>query len=177
MEMICSVCSVPLSRSVHQRVARGETVSGMCGKCYHDAIRIARHCSLCGDKITHRAKQGRCRPCANRQMAADQERERDRIERARKAFYQPAARARHNAANRRVGDRKLGWCPEERRGEYLKLLKRMPAVEAREVIISRLTPFERQLARVLQGARVVEKVVIPQRAQERSLIGNCWGEF
>ena len=54
---------------------------------------------------------------------------------------------------------KLDWCPPSRRDEYRELQKAVGAVEARRVLEADLTPFERQLARVAAGAKLVMKPV------------------
>jgi hypothetical protein len=55
-------------------------------------------------------------------------------------------------------ERDLAWCPPEYRGmlERLKRSKKMPAAEAKAAILAQMTPFERQMARVAAGARLVE---------------------
>jgi hypothetical protein len=171
----CSSCGAPLSRRVQQKIAEGFPVTGMCRPCY-DANRRApeRRCVDCGRPIANKRAK-RCHLHANRLKAADAEQERRRLDAAREAFRQPEVRARHNAANRAIGDRKLRWCPQEHRAEYLRLLKRIPSAEAKAIILAKLTPFERQLQRVLAGATVSEKLCLRPRDPEFTLGGVSGG--
>jgi hypothetical protein len=171
----CSSCSAPLSRRVQQKIAEGGAVTGLCRPCF-DANRRApeRRCVDCGKKIVKRDAT-RCQLHANRLKAADAELERRRLNAALRAFRRPDVRARHDAANRAMGDRKLRWCPQEHRAEYLRLLKRMPSVQAKAAILAKLTPFERQLQRVLAGATISEKPRLPAREPEFTLGGVSGG--
>lgn len=51
---------------------------------------------------------------------------------------------------------KLAWCPPDRLGEYRSFCKSVGAAEARRIIEADMTPFERQLARVRTGAKLIE---------------------
>lgn len=51
---------------------------------------------------------------------------------------------------------KLAWCPEHRLEEYRRVQKAFGAAEARRIIEADMSPFDRQLARVRAGAKLVE---------------------
>lgn len=55
---------------------------------------------------------------------------------------------------------KLAWCPPSRRDEYRRLCKSLGAAEARRIVEASMTSFDRQMARVAAGARIVVKPVI-----------------
>jgi hypothetical protein len=166
----CKSCFNPLSKSAVRRGAK----TGLCGNCYHASIRVDRRCSECGKAITFKARQGRCQPCANRHMAQDAHREARRLNLMRQALARPEVRARKAAANRRASARRLAWLPQDRRAQYFKMVKRMPAAEARRAIFAQMTPFERQVARVLAGeARVVAKWSPPSPTPGFSAFGSA----
>lgn len=70
---------------------------------------------------------------------------------------------------------KLAWCPPLRKDEYRRLQKSLGSAEARRIIEADLSPFERQLARVAAGARVVDKPVLRRADHDFSLVGNATG--
>ena len=49
----------------------------------------------------------------------------------------PRGKACRSCTSKAYGEKRIGWCPEERRDEYRKLVKnyRMTAVEARQAIM------------------------------------------
>lgn len=55
---------------------------------------------------------------------------------------------------------KLAWCPPARRAEYKRARSYYGAAEARRMIEADMSPFERQMAKVAAGARVVAKPMI-----------------
>ncbi len=61
---------------------------------------------------------------------------------------------------------KLAWCPPARLDEYRRAAKSMGAAEARRIIEADMTPFERQMARVAAGAKLIE--VRPLRRAEHA---------
>lgn len=96
---------------------------------------------------------------ANRRRAAMQN-----LEKA----YAPEARAKQlasiPAAVRKGWDKKLSWCPKERRAEYHALIRRghKTSGEAKQIILDRisaeaaaLSPFERQMRALENGAKIV----------------------
>jgi hypothetical protein len=70
---------------------------------------------------------------------------------------------------------KLAWCPPSRRAEYDKLRAMFNAAEARRMIEADMTPFERKLARIASGARVVEKPVLRRADHDFTLGGVATG--
>lgn len=70
---------------------------------------------------------------------------------------------------------KLAWCPPARRDEYAKLRAAFSASEARRMIEADMTPFERQLARVAAGARVVTKIDTRRADHDFTLGGIATG--
>jgi hypothetical protein len=67
----------------------------------------------------------------------------------------------------------MGWCPPDRREEYRKLRrnKRLPGAEAKRIILASLTPFERQMQAIRNGAALVAKPTIRARDYDYTLGG------
>ena len=95
----------------------------------------------------------------------------------------PEARERSAA---KCVERRLGWCPPDRRDQYRDLVrcKRYSAAEARAMIeadialeLARATPFERQLAAVRAGATLVRKAPMPSRCYDVTLGGIASGSL
>ena len=74
--------------------------------------------------------------------------------------------ATRSAVGAKLAENALGWCPVELRAEYTRLRKKHGKVEARRLIVAGMTPFERQLMRVREGARLV--TVQPIRSADPS---------
>lgn len=72
--------------------------------------------------------------------------------------WTPEARAKWLAGRKEAGRKRsattMSWCPPDRVEEYRYLTRRkgLLAAEARRVILDSLTPFERQMQRVREGA-------------------------
>lgn len=108
--------------------------------------------------------------------------------RLKAALQLPEAQARRNAANRARGERQLAWCPKDRLDEY-RCLMRTPgirAAEAKRIVLddiaakerarlAAMTPFERQLERLRQGARLEERVYLTTPEHEFTLGGVSAG--
>lgn len=155
----CRTCDKPLSDSLHRKAARGVKTTGVCLTCWRDSIRKpARFCADCGVPVSSNSS-ARCHACANKLLAADEAREAQRIESIRAAASTPERQANYLRTNRLIGERKLAWCPPERRAEYFKLLKKHgSSAPARAEIEASMSPFEKKLAAVRQGAKVVRKI-------------------
>lgn len=67
---------------------------------------------------------------------------------------------------------KLAWCPPARLDEYRRAQKAVGALEARRIIEADMTPFERQLARVAQGAALVEVRPLRRRTEPTMTLGG-----
>jgi hypothetical protein len=144
----------------------------------------------CGAPISLRSR-GRCHPCAavdpeRRAKIAEAQRKRwaDRLtdpDERRRAIESGRALSRlHPPTRERVEQQqasreKLAWCPPQYAGLNTELRrKRIPAAERRRVIadqaaaderarLAAMTPFERQMDRVRQGAGITECVPMPSR--------------
>ena len=62
---------------------------------------------------------------------------------------------------------KMAWCPPARRAEYDRLRQKHGAAEARRLTEAAMSPFERQLARVAAGAKLI--TVQPLRRAEPTM--------
>lgn len=172
--MNCSACSRPLSDIVARKMKRGIPVTGMCLPCYNASKRVRRVCQDCGATVSSYYAR-RCKPCSHIVWMADSALQERRIAATKAARATPEARARHARACRRIGNKRIAWCPEDRRDEYLRLMVRIGAAKARAAIWETMSPFERQLSRVREGARVVEKLALKPQAPAYSLTGNAAG--
>lgn len=78
-----------------------------------------------------------------------------------RALYDASPEAQAlNASKRAIVGRKLRmqrlpWLPEARRHEYENMRDKVGAAEAKRRILASMTPFERQMARVANGAGLV----------------------
>lgn len=80
----------------------------------------------------------------------------------------------------------MGWCPPEYRAEYRELFKRnhnMTKERARKIILDRIeakkaamSPFERQMEALRNGARLVEKPIL-RRPDYAYTLGGVVGEL
>jgi hypothetical protein len=84
---------------------------------------------------------------------------------------QAANQAKRGLVGRKLSNRWLAWCPPERREEYQKFRAKVGAPEARRIIEETMTTFERQLARVRAGARVVDKIQLARTSPAFTLGG------
>lgn len=77
----------------------------------------------------------------------------------------------------------MGWCPEDRWDEYRKMARSMPAPEARRIIeadiaakerarFKALSPFERDMERIANGARIVEQFRPRKTDHAFSIVGS-----
>lgn len=171
--MNCRNCTTPLSEYALRKVARGLPITGLCLRCYNGGKKIKRECRDCGAKLANiYAKQ--CKPCSHARLQADTALQERRIAATKAALARPDVKARHARACRIIGDKRIAWCPVDRRDEYLRLMNRIGAAEAKAQILASMMPFERQLQRVLTGeVRVVDKVRVPGRVHSFSLTGNA----
>ena len=71
----------------------------------------------------------------------------------------PEAQAANRAQRASVGEknsrRMLGWLPDRLRHEYESARTMFGAAEAKRIMMTELTPFERQMARIAAGAQLV----------------------
>lgn len=87
-------------------------------------------------------------------------------------------------AGRNISNTRLSWCPPEYRQQYRSLVSHMhfSAAEAKAMILEQveadarraeaaMTPFERQLRAVRNGAGIVAKPIIPTRSYDCTLGG------
>jgi hypothetical protein len=100
---------------------------------------------------------------------------------------QAANLAKRALVGRKVSRRALAWCPLAYRDEYRRLRDagNIPAAEARQMIldliaaderaeaarIAALTPLERQLKKIRNGAKISTKVPMPSRVHGFTLGG------
>ncbi len=91
-------------------------------------------------------------------------------------------RRSHRATLDAKHEQRMAWCPIDRRDEYLKLRRQNPAAEAKRIImddlaaserrrLAAMTPFERQMEKVRNGARLVEKFT-PRMADHAFTLGG-----
>jgi len=99
---------------------------------------------------------------------------------------QAANRAKRASVGQKARERMLAWCPADRRDEYTKLREKIGAPEARRMMeadialresarLAAMTPFERQMERVKNGARVVDKPVFRKADHDFTLGGVATG--
>ena len=72
---------------------------------------------------------------------------------------------------------KMDWCPPERRREYEKLRSILGAPAARAALEAEFTRFERQLARVAAGAKLITVTPLRRPDPDRTLGGVASAEF
>lgn len=114
------------------------------------------------------------------------ERRAEQAERARrvnaKRVYGPVRpEIRHRMAKGLLehNERKVAWCPQDRRDEYKRLVHSMGAAEAKRIILAdieakkvELTPFERQMEALRNGARLIAKPVFRGKEYDFTLGGG-----
>lgn len=98
----------------------------------------------------------------------------------------PEAIARRGAASgasrRQLREDRLAWCPADRRAELHKLCRRNGVAEGERIMredlaaierrrLAAMTPHERQMERVRNGAQLVDKFV-PRRADPTFTLGG-----
>jgi hypothetical protein len=88
--------------------------------------------------------------------------------------------ARQAEGNRKLAERKIAWCPPEYREEYRRLVyrRRIPSTEARRIILGMaraateaLSPFERQMRALQNGARIIANDPLPAGNQVVRRVG------
>lgn len=175
----CTNCSSPISR---------QSKTGRCKPCALAAInadpeqqakRIAGIKARFKDP-SHRAKMAAVVHAAHMKARRDPDkaaRMNNNIHRARLRLNDPDVRATFLAGRPAAIKKRLktlmAWCPEEYQAEYKRLVrsKRMLAADAKRFILSQLTPFERQMQALRNGARLVEMPVRRSRAHDYTLGG------
>jgi hypothetical protein len=114
---------------------------------------------------------------------------------AKAYFHTPETRVKwlqsRGEVGRKLTERRIGWCPPEYREQYLRLMRnghKNAAIARREITaiieqdaarkaeaqqarLAEMTPFERQMEAVRNGARLVEKVQMPSRRYDYTLGG------
>lgn len=77
------------------------------------------------------------------------------------AAFTPEARAKWHAGRKEAGKKRtatcMAWCPADRIAEYRNLtrIKKIPAAEAKRMILATPTPFQAMLNRVRDGAGII----------------------
>lgn len=182
----CKSCSAPISK---------QSKTGNCRLC---ALAISNASPEFQDRrreaIIRRLQDPQERARAARQlyenhMAARQDPEVDQRLRAnmlriRLDWTDPEVRARFKAGTPARIQKRIetifAWCPDDLRDEYRRLRKksRLSAVEAKRIILEldayrnrEMTPFERQLERVRQGAGISIVQPIPRSEYQFTLGG------
>lgn len=82
-----------------------------------------------------------------------------------------AAQKRTARAANRASARRTAWLPDDRREEHWRLRKAFGAAESKRMILASMTPFERKLARVREGAQLVAAFA-PRRADPVFTLGG-----
>lgn len=101
------------------------------------------------------------------------------------ASNEPAARAKRAQACSRT---RTGWCPDDRRDDYLKMRRDVGAAEAKRMILediaaverkrlAAMTPHERAMDRVARGATLITKPVLRKADHAFTLAGNSMGSI
>jgi hypothetical protein len=67
--------------------------------------------------------------------------------------------------------KRLAWLPDEYRAEYTKLVHRVGAHEAERRVRAKMSPFDRQMQAIRNGARLIEKPVYHSRPYDFTLGG------
>jgi hypothetical protein len=81
-------------------------------------------------------------------------------------------RAGAKAFGKRFTEMKLGWCPEQYRAEYRFLLQRhVKAADAKQIILAKISPFEKQMHALSRGASLIEKPILRKAAPDYTLGG------
>ncbi|KHA63420.1 hypothetical protein [Sphingomonas sp. Ant20] len=162
MTRTCLDCTTPVTR---------QSKTGRCRSCaarhnHRDPAFVARlHAASATGKRTPEAR-AKARESTLRREA---ERKDDPAWRAYKvaagkrlrALYDSSsdARAANLAKRAIVGEknsrRTLGWLPDRLRREYESARTMFGAAEAKRIMMTELTPFERQMARIAGGAQLV----------------------
>jgi hypothetical protein len=83
----------------------------------------------------------------------------------------PEQRAR---VGKKLTEIRLGWCPPELRPLYKKLVRNRihSTADARRVILASLSPFERQMQAVRNGAGITFERPLPGKSYAYSLAGS-----
>lgn len=180
MTRTCSDCATAITR--HSKT----------GRCKPCATRLSRQ----DPAFEERRLAGLRKTFATPEYRAQKRTERQRTEIARKddpvwqAYKQasgkrlradfdahPDAKAKSLARRGDVGklltERRIGWCPVERRDQYQQLRKKVGVREARRMIEAEMTPFERQMSRLRGGARLIDKPDLRPTGPAYSLVGNA----
>lgn len=89
--------------------------------------------------------------------------------------WQAANAATRADVGRRQSFRALGWLPDRLREQYVSLRQLVGAAEAKRMTMEELTPFERQLARIAEGARIVAAPDLRTGGPEYTLGGISTG--
>lgn len=184
----CSDCAKPISR--HSK--------GRCRVCVLHAARkdpekeARRIAALRAVLVT--PEQRAAKSAARRKMLADrkddpvwQEYLRQSGHRMRQQFLAtPGAEEKRRAAQKmcgkKISDRFLSWCPQDRRDEYQALRKKVGATEAKRVMLAEfeadearrkaaLTPLQRQIER-LQAGGVLTPAFRPSRSNHDFTLGG-----
>lgn len=98
---------------------------------------------------------------------------------ARARLDDPGVREKFLAGRKEAGMKRtqtvLAWCPPDKIAEYRRLTKskRLHAAEAKQIILDSLTPFERQMQKVRDGAALVEVRPFNRRADPAYSLTGC----
>lgn len=171
----CSDCSAPISRG---------NKTGRCNPCAlrhrnadpaFQARRIAAIRKAYREPVKRAAAAKRI--YAHHQAARRDPAMREKLNRniwvARERLSDPDVLAKMEGRRAQAGRNRtetcLAWCPADRRDEYRYLVrsKRLPAADAKARILASLTPFERQMQAVRNGAGLVSRVIPDWNAHAR----------
>lgn len=174
----CSCCETPISARQNK--------SGLCRRCQLAAMQAdptatERRLSALRDVM----KSPKIREKIKRNVLASRSKPgvRERYREIAKATYpltlgSPQARAAamapetiaKRARTHSLND--MAWCPPEYLAEYRKLIgRKVLAADARKIILAKLTPFERQMHALRNGARLIEKPILRKSAPDYTLGG------
>lgn len=163
-ELICLDCAGPVSRQSRTSRCRACALAVLNASPAFAASRTAGIRRRYEDPV-FRARKARAihaRHMAARRNPETAERLNRNIWIARQRLTDPDVRAKFLAGRAAAGRKRsatvLKWCPPDRIEEYRSLTrsKRMKAAEARRMIEETMTPFERQLTRVRNGAGITD---------------------
>lgn len=179
MTRTCSDCAAPIS---------SQSRHGRCRRCaIHKLNADPDYCARRTEGVRrrfadpiYRAKQTRQIRAGNRQAWRDpdkRERMLSTLAANRAKAWTEEARALWTAGRKEAGRKRhetvMAWCPPEYRAEYrhLRLTKKMRAADAKAFILAKLTPFEKQMQAVRNGARLVDRPNLRRADPDRTLGG------
>lgn len=193
MSRTCITCAAPITR---------QSTTGRCRTCatrvcHADPVmserRKAAHRAACADPA-YRARMSAARARTEAERKNDPKWRAYKVasgKRLRAAYDASAEGQALNQAKRalvgeKARERMLSWCPVDRRADYRTLREKTGAADARRMIeadiaqreaarLAAMTPFERQMERVRNGAQLVAKPDTRRSAHDFTLGGVATG--